>query len=102
MEFTLVFERSQSHRGGNYNLVFEPCPLWDENGVWWLNLNPETPEYKKGSLKRLIEGKGLQENKKCLLVVHNYGYGDTSVLETLESELKEEGINYKVVNFDAK
>lgn len=102
MEFTLVFKRSNANRGGNFNLVFEPSPIWDDNGKWLINLNPENPHYQSGSLKRLIEQEGLQDVKNCILVVHDYGYGVEGNLEIIKQELTEHGINYKVVKFDEK
>lgn len=71
MEFTLVFERTEAHRGGNYNLVFEPCPIWTKGGNWLINLNPENPHYQHGSLKSLIEQEGLQDAKRCIVIVHD-------------------------------
>lgn len=99
MEFTVVFERSQINRNCNYDLVFEPCPIWNKNGEWLINLNPESPYYQKGSVKRLIEHEGLHDIKNCIVVVHNYGEGSAKDLETLEQDLNEQKITYKVVDF---
>jgi len=41
----------------SYGLVFIPCPVWFKGSEKIINLNPNSPRYHKGSVKKLVEKK---------------------------------------------
>lgn len=38
-----------------YQLSYQPCPIWSINDEVLINLNPESPYYRMGSFKRLLD-----------------------------------------------
>lgn len=103
--FTVVF-RTQS-QNLSYRLVFEPCPCWVKNDENWLiNLNPENPQYQKGGVRRLIEQEKLyryfEDDKECMIIIQNQGYGDYQDYINLEQDLIEEGFSVQVCSFPKK
>jgi hypothetical protein len=102
MKFTVVFESNESY-DLSYGLVFIPCPVWIQGKREIINLNPEYPEYKFRSIKRLIEKEGIKEyllkNKKCVVVVHKEGHGTQKDFENLTKDLEEEGFKVNIVYF---
>ena len=98
MEFTLVFERNNECDGGSFDLAFEPSPAWTGKDVY-INLNPENPQYNVASLKRLIDTANLQKSKKCVIVVHNSGYGDKKDLDIIKNEMTELNIKFIILSF---
>lgn len=99
MRFTLVFENQQEGIGASYDLLFEPCPIWDAAGKEILNLNPQDPNLNPGCVKRLIEHEQLQGVEKCVIVIHLVGQGDDKTLEVLKADLDQLNIKYSVVDF---
>ena len=83
----------------SYGLVFIPCPVWVKGDEQIINLNPSSPEYHKGSIKRLIEKENLQhiinEGSEAVLVVNDIGHGTEKDLTTLKEDLVDEGFRVK-------
>ncbi len=101
MKFTIVFRSYESY-DVSYGLVFIPCPVWIQGKREIINLNPEFPEYKIGSVKRLIKTEKIKEHltkeiRDCTLIVYPEGNGTKNDLENLEKDLEQEGFVVKKV-----
>ncbi len=105
MHFTIIFKSHQSY-DLSYGLVFISCPVFIEGKREIINLNYETPEYKLGSIKKLIDlediSKIISEGKECVIVVHPEGNGTDEDLKMLERDLKREGFKFGSVWFNEK
>ena len=100
MTFTVVFQSTVKNL--SYMLAFEPCPIWKKRNECLINLNPSTPYYQLGSIKKLIEREkldGLIESKECVLIIQQDGHGSPQDLNNLELDLQQEGFNYSVCSF---
>lgn len=106
MKFTVVFNAHESINL-SYGLVFIPCPCWVRSGeeAPFINLNPESPHYKLGSVGRLLnQEKYIQQGylgqpKQAIIIVHKTGHGTFFDLETLEADLLNEGFETQIVFF---
>jgi hypothetical protein len=60
MHFTVHLRGNQTYQDDlSYGLVFIPCPAWIQGANQILNLNPERPDYRMGSIKKLIDQERL-------------------------------------------
>jgi hypothetical protein len=95
MKFTLVFHADES-TDVSYGLLFIPCPVWVQGDREVVNLNPERPDYRPGSLRRLLETEGVLsrlEDRRCALVIQPSGYGSDQDLQVLIDDLAAEGFS---------
>jgi hypothetical protein len=100
MKFTLTFSSDES-TNLSYGLVFIPCPVWIQGKREIINLNPERPDYQKGGLHKLLDLEPIlsrQDEKHCVLTVHQEGHGSESDLNMLLEDLKQEGYTVTVHN----
>lgn len=97
----------------SYGLAFIPCPVWTKGAKQVLNLNPERPDLRRGSVGRLIAQEGIQAKlsgaKRAVVLVHPSGHGSLADLATLQRDLLDEGFRVSVYGeldgtgpFDAK
>ena len=81
----------------SYGLVFIPSPVWIKGREQIINLNPNSPKYQKGSIKKLLEKENLKfdkdGNNEAVIVINNIGNGESDDLVNLESDLKSNGFN---------
>lgn len=101
MKFTIIFNSHESY-DFSYGLVFIPCPVFIQGKKQIINLNSESPEYKIGSIKRLIDLEKIneklsQKNKKSLIIIHQEGQGTQQDLENLKKDLEQEGFIIKLI-----
>ena len=79
----------------SYGLAFIPSPVWTKGDEQVLNLNPEGPDYRLGSVKRLIEqegiGPGLFGAVHAHVILHPAGHGSAADLVMLQRDLMAEG-----------
>lgn len=104
MKFTVVFPSHESH-DLSYGLVFIPCPVWVRGTKEILNLHPERPDYQKGGVRRLLKKEKIilceeDSNKQCLVVIHQIGNAQKNDLDTLCSDLIEEGFQVIMVTIE--
>lgn len=97
MHFTVVFSSHESVDLA-YSLVFIPAPVWVKGERELLNLNPEGPGYRRGSVRRLLATEDIvphlhADTKDSVIVVHPSGHGTDDDLRTLEADLRQEGFN---------
>jgi DNA transposition AAA+ family ATPase len=85
-----------------YMLCFEPTPIWRKNDDdWYLRLDNSSPNYKKGSLSKLINKDNINlQEKQCIIIINEDGYGSYEDLETLKADLTENGFIYSIVSFN--
>lgn len=84
MTFTVVFKSIS--RNLSYMLAFEPCPIWKRDSTWSLNLNPETPEYHLGSIRKLLVHQKLESTiseKECVIVIQKTDMGQVRTWKIL-------------------
>lgn len=101
MKFTLVFSSPEAI-DLSYGLVFIPSPVWMQGEREILNLNPEHPDYRLGSFRRLLECEPIVRKlfrHSCVLVVHHEGLGTDMDLHTLLDDLQGEGFQVEIYNF---
>lgn len=84
----------------SYGLAFIPCPVWMKGNEQVLNLNPEGPDYRLGSVKRLIEqeeiGPELFGAVHAHVILHPAGHGSAADLIMLQRDLMAEGFTVTV------
>ena len=84
----------------SYGLVFIPCPVWIKGAKQLLNLNPERPDFRLGSVARLIEQEGigskLSGSKQAAVLVYPGGHGSIADMTTLQRDLLEQGFSVRV------
>lgn len=96
MKFTVVFGSHESY-DFSYGLVFVPSPCWVKAEEVLVNLNPESPHYQLGSVRKLLEKEGASAAalatgpRRCVVVSHDLGHGSQEDLERLETDLQQEG-----------
>lgn len=96
MHFTVSFRGSQTYGDDHsFGLVFVPCPVWVRGRQQLINLNPERPDYRPGSVRRLLEHEGLSsqlgEPMAASILVHPIGHGSVTDLNSLPRDLADEG-----------
>lgn len=102
MNFTVVF-RGNDNTQMTYTLAYEPSPIWKQGEEWILNLNPESPNYKLGSVNRLMATTGLSfeamhKSKDCFIICESNCINEPEI-QKLHEDLKREGFNVKVFGF---
>ncbi len=95
MKFTIVFHTHESF-DRSYGLVFVPSPVWIQGHREVLNLNPENPEYRLGSTRKLIQQEDILDHlaantKECAIIIHQTGHGTAADLQMLQDDLQQEG-----------
>jgi hypothetical protein len=103
VKFTVVFHSSEGV-DLSYGLLFVPCPVWSKGESWVVNLNPESPSYQLGSVKKLLGVEPIIEGlagsaRECLVVVHQVGHGDEAQLHLLQEDLESEGFKVSLCRF---
>ena len=101
MHFTINLRGEKTYQDDfSYGLVFIPCPVWVKGAEEILNLNPERPNYVKGSIAKLINSEKLSSKltgeKEASVLVHHVGHGSDDDLTTLVNDLEEEGFKVNV------
>lgn len=96
MHFTVNFRSSDVYgQDYSYGLVFIPCPVWVRGASEIVNLNPEKPAYRLGSVRELLKHEHLEDvlsdKKEAVIVVHSIGYGTVQDLQLLQNDLINEG-----------
>ncbi len=107
MKFTINFRSTaefNNHTGSydlSYGLVFIPVPVWIQGKRKILNLNPDSPGYKKGSVSRLLNVENIEEILKdpkiATITVYSEGIGEQQDLDTLIEDLEKEGFIVNVM-----
>ncbi len=81
-------------------MVFIPCLVLVKENEHIINLNPSSPKYHKGSVKRLIEKEKIYHffkvDKEAVLVVRDIGYGAEEDMNYLNDDLAANSFNVKV------
>jgi hypothetical protein len=90
MRFDVVFETTEDV-SATYGLVFIPSPVWVQGRRQLINLNPESPAYQSGGVRRLLAKEDIT-SRACTLVIHPEGNGTVDDLLVLLSELRHEGM----------
>ena len=79
----------------SYGLVFIPCPVWIKGDAQLINLNPSSPRYQLGSVKKLLDKENLKfsmENKnEAAVVVRHVGHGQEEDMNNLKVDLSANG-----------
>lgn len=112
MNFTVVF-KSEISQIYTYGLVLIPTVCWiDGNYNDNILFNSNDICYKLGYVKELMKAvnekdknMGIlgcfdnieKEDKKCIVVVNNTGYGDIEILELLIKDLHNEGFQVQII-----
>ena len=101
MHFTVHLRSEKTYQDDfSYGLVFIPCPVWMKASKQLLNLNPERPDFRPGSVARLIEQEGIGEKligaKQAIILVHPLGHGSIADMVTLQRDLLDNGYSVKV------
>lgn len=100
MRFTVTFQAAED-RDYSYGLVFTPCPVWVQATREILNLNPASPHYNLGGVKRLFATErmelGESNEKRCVVVAHSDGHGEDMDLAALLSDLGSEGFSPRLL-----
>ena len=87
----------------SYGLVFIPSPVWisGDKVVSRLNQNISSPDYKIGSVKKLIKSQDLynylNSDLEAVIVIRDLGHGTKNDLNMLQEDLCNEG--FKVIIF---
>ena len=84
----------------SYGLAFIPCPVWMKGDEQVLNLNPSRPDYRLGSIKKLVEQEGigpkLSGAVRAHVIIHPVGNGSAADLVMLQRDLLAEGFTVTV------
>lgn len=101
MHFTVNLRGEKTYQDDfSYGLVFIPCPVWVKGVKEILNLNPERPDYVKGSIAKLMNSEKLSDKltgeKQANILIHDIGHGSDDDLTNLINDLKEEGFRVSV------
>ena len=98
MQFEITLrDQSKLDQHLSYCLVFIPSPVWIKNKKQLINLNPSSPKYQRGSVKKLIKKENLKFKeslkKEAVIVVNDVGHGTIKDLDNLKFDLKSENFN---------
>jgi hypothetical protein len=101
MHFTIVFD-SQEGYDLTAGLVFKPSPVWVAGGQDLLSLHPDSPHYRHGDLRSLLDHPAMQrpfptDSNGVVVVTHEGGYGEQHDLDALLADLAGEGYEATVV-----
>ena len=101
MLFSIILRNNQLEEN-LYGLQFIPSPVLVKGTKQLLNLNPDSPRYKLGSIKKLIDKENLKfsakENNAADVLIRDVGNGTKQDLNQLTNDLKSNGFNVKVYN----
>ena len=94
MRFTVIFDSAED-QDHSFGLVFIPSPVWVHGARQILNLNPEEPRYKMGSVRELLEEERIESRiglpRRSVVVAHPSGNGTFEDLAVLIRDLEFEG-----------
>ena len=98
MHFTInLLSEQNQHDDFSYGLVFIPCPVWVKGTQQVLNLNPERPDYRVGSVAKLMAqekiGVKLAGTRMAHVIIHPVGQGSAADLTMLQQDLLAEGFS---------
>ena len=83
-----------------YSLQFIPSPVLVKGTQRLLNLNPSSPRYKLGSVKKLIDKENLkfssEDKNEAVVMITDKGHGTKQDLKQIKNDLKSNGFNVKV------
>ena len=101
MHFSIILRNNQLEEN-LYGLQFIPSPVLVKGTKQLLNLNPDSPGYKLGSIKKLLDKENLKfnpkENNAADVLIRDVGHGTKQDLNQLTNDLKSNGFNVKVYN----
>ena len=84
----------------SYGLVFIPSPVWIKGDEQLINLNPSSPMYQLGSVKKLLDKENLkfnlEDNNEAVIVVNQVGHGVEEDMDNLNDDLAANGFTVKV------
>ena len=67
---SMTLRRTYSFHWKSFSpLVFIPCPVWIKGDEQLINLNPSSPRYQLGSVKKLLDKENLKFSLKSYLKV---------------------------------
>jgi hypothetical protein len=94
MRFTVIFDSAEAE-DHSFGLVFVPCPVWVQGARTILNLNPESPRYEVGSVRRLLDKEHIEVGSdmpmRAVAVAHPGGNGTFQDFGELIRDLEFEG-----------
>ena len=98
MHFTVHLRDDKNDENDfSYGLAFIPCPVWIKGTNQILNLNRERPDYRMGSIKKLISQEKLKKKlsgqRFAHVIIHPVGHGSIADLVTLQRDLLAEGFS---------
>ncbi len=101
MHFTVNLCSRENHQDDfSYGLAFIPCPVWMKGTDEVLNLNPERPDYRMGSIKKLIRHEKLAKHlpgaRIAHIIVHPEGHGSADDILMLNRDLLAQGFSVHV------
>jgi hypothetical protein len=101
VHFTVILRGSDTYEADHsFGLAFIPCPVWIDGTRHVLNLNPDRPDYRMGSVKRLLEKEGLADKLGefgvASIIVHPMGHGSIADLVMLQRDLGSLGFAVRV------
>ena len=106
MHFGIVLIKENNYSESQefyYSLQFLPVPIILKQNKQILNLNPSSPQYKLGSMRKLIEKENLkfnsEDNNEAVIMIKDKGHGTKQDLRELKSDLKSNGFNVKVCDY---
>ena len=105
MHFTIVFDSQEGHDLAA-GLVFKPSPVWVAGGQDLVSLHPDSPHYRRGDLRRLLDHPAMQrpcptDSDGAVVVIHDSGYGEQRDLDALLADLADEGYDATTVSCKA-
>ena len=101
MHFTVNLRSEQNLQDDfSYGLAFIPCPVWVKGTKQVLNLNPERPDFRLGSVAKLMAqekiGKKWTGARMAHVIIHPVGHGSAADLVMLQRDLLAEGFTVGV------
>ena len=101
MHFEITLRSKETYeKHYSYGLVFIPCPVWVKQDKQIINLNPESPKYRNGSIKKLINCESLDKelinDKEAIVNIRNIGHGTNEDMYNLLNDLNDEGFDVSI------
>ena len=94
MRFTVILDSAEAS-DHSFGLVFVPCPVWVQGTRTILNLNPESPRYERGGVRRLLDEEriavGRDMSMRAVVVAHPEGNGTFDDFAVVIRDLEFEG-----------
>ena len=101
MQFTVVFDMKYNLGDGSYSVRFHPAAYWMQGDKGLPVDIKNSPTYKLGGLKPLLEYAKLNDetldSNKVVVVVHQAGYGGSDSLDNLLIDLRNENFDPIIV-----